>query len=30
VKSFKGTINGKYRDFSDSQYWASFVLLDAI
>jgi CHAT domain-containing protein len=30
VKSFKGNINGKYRDFSDSQYWASFVLLDAI
>jgi CHAT domain-containing protein len=30
VKSFKVVINGKYRDFSKPQYWASFILLDAI
>lgn len=30
VKSFKGNINGKYQDFSDPKYWASFILLDAI
>jgi tetratricopeptide (TPR) repeat protein len=30
VKSFKGNINGKYQNFSDPKYWASFILLDAI
>lgn len=30
VRSYRGTINGTYRDFSSPQYWAAFILLDAI
>lgn len=30
VRTFKGELNGRMRDFSNPRYWAAFILLDAL